>query len=212
MKTTIALVAALTCAASAFAQTDRYALRPYGLITYEAFSARQTFEAAFGQSAQPFWGAGAELILPHQFFIDVSASRFKKTGERAFISGGQVVKLLGIAETVTLTPFEVSGGYRFRLRRRPNLVPYVGAGIGWYSYKQTSDFSVPGEDVDTQHVGALLVGGAEFRVHRWIRLSIDGQYTHIPGILGIDPKALSTAAGETDLGGAAARFRFIVGR
>ena len=69
-----------------------------------------------------------------------------------------------------------------------------------------------GEDVDTQHVGALVVGGLEFRVHRWIALSADAQYTHIPGILGVDPNALSTQANEKDLGGIAARVKVIVGR
>jgi Outer membrane protein beta-barrel domain len=205
----IALILALAAAAPAAAQTDKITLRPYGMITEQAFSAQTTFNAIFGQAAQPFWGAGAELIWKRNIFVDVSASRFKKTGQRAFINQGQTFQL-GIPLTATLTPFEVTGGYRFHPRRRQNMTPFVGAGIGWYSYKETSAFAVAGEDIDTQHIGELVVGGVEFRVHRWVSLSVDGQYTHIPGILGTG--GLSKDAGESDLGGIAARFKFIVGR
>jgi opacity protein-like surface antigen len=211
MKTAACAIFAMMTALPAAAQTDSFALRPYGLITYQAFSAKTTFEATFGQSGQPFWGAGAQLILPKHIYVDVSASRFKKTGERAFFSQFGVSHLQ-VAETLTITPFEIAGGYRFQLKGYPSIVPFAGAGVGWYTFTQKSDFSQPGEDVDTNHVGALLVGGVEFQVHRWIRLSGDVQYTHIPGILGTESLAFSTAANETDLGGVAARFKFIVGR
>jgi len=209
MKTTVAFFIAVAAAAPAAAQTDRYALRPYGMITEQAFSAQTSFKATFGQSAYPFWGAGAELILPRNIYLDVSASRFKKTGQRAFINNGQTFRL-GIPLTATLTPFEIAAGYRFHPKRRRSMTPFVGAGIGWYSYKETSSFSAAGEDVDTQHVGELLVGGVEFRVHRWISLSVDAQYTHIPGVLGL--AGISKDAGEKDLGGIAGRFKFVVGR
>jgi hypothetical protein len=211
MKTAVCAIFAMITALPAAAQTDSFALRPYGLITYQSFSAKTSFEAIFGQSGQPFWGAGAELILPKHIYVDVSASRFKKTGELAFFSPFGVAHL-GIPQTITITPFEIAGGYRFQLKGYPSIVPFAGAGVGWYSFTQKSDFAEPGEDVDTTHVGGLLVGGVEFQVHRWIRLSGDVQYTHVPGILGVETKAFSTAANESDLGGVAARFKFIVGR
>jgi Outer membrane protein beta-barrel domain len=209
MKTAVFAMFAVMTALPATAQTDSFALRPYGLITYQAFSAKTTFDATFGKSSYPFWGAGAELILPKHIYIDVSASRFKKTGQRAFLNNGQVFQL-NIPLTATITPFEVAGGYRFALTRYPTVIPFVGAGVGWYAYKETSDFAAAGEDIDMTHVGGLFVGGVEFRVHRWIALSGDVQYTHIPGILGTG--GVSKDAGENDLGGVAARFKFIVGR
>jgi opacity protein-like surface antigen len=209
MRTAAFAIFALVTALPAAAQTDSFALRPYGLITYQAFSAKTTFDATFGQSSYPFWGAGAELILPNHIYVDVSASRFKKTGQRAFLNNGQVVQL-NIPLTATITPFEVAGGYRFVLRRSPSITPFAGAGVGWYAYKETSDFAAAGEDVDMTHIGALLVAGVEFRVHPWIALSGDVQYTHIPGILGTG--GISKDANESDLGGIAARFKFIVGR
>jgi len=211
MKTAATLLFVVGAATTAWAQSESFALRPYALVTAQAFSAKSTFDATFGGSTYPFWGAGAELILPRNIYIDVSASRFKKTGQQAVYSTFGITRT-GIAETVTITPFEIAGGYRFRLRGHDTLVPFVGAGVGWYAYTQKSDFSLPGEDVDTRHVGGLLVGGVEFRVHPWIRLSGDVQYTHVPGILGVEPTAFSTAANEHDLGGVAGRFKFIVGK
>ncbi len=205
---TIALVVTLGVATPAVAQ-NTVTLRPYGMITYEQFAATTTFDAAFGQSGQPFWGAGAQLILTNGVYVDVSASRFSKEGQRAFVNNGQVFQL-NIPVTASLTPFEVAVGYRFRLRRHPDLVPFAAGGFGWYSYKESSTFSVAGEDIDSSHAGLLVNGGVEFRVHRLIRLSLDAQYTHIPGVLGSG--GVSQEVGESDLGGIAARFKFIVGR
>jgi hypothetical protein len=56
----------------------------------------------------------------------------------------------------------------------------------------------------------VLNGGAEFRLHRWIGVGVDAEYTHVPGILG--QGGISQQAGESDLGGVAARVKLIVGR
>jgi hypothetical protein len=56
----------------------------------------------------------------------------------------------------------------------------------------------------------VLNGGADFRLHPWIRVGADVQYTHVPGILGT--AGVSAQASEDDLGGVAARFKLIVGR
>ena len=140
-------------------------------------------------------------------FVDVTVSRFKASGERAFRFDGQNFGL-GIPLTVTETPVEASGGYRFHVS--PRLVPYVGAGIGSYSYEETSDFSNDDENIKTRHTGYLVTGGAEFRLGRWLGLTADVQYTRVPGILG--DGGISKDADEDDLGGLAARFRVIVGR
>jgi hypothetical protein len=219
MKILTALFLALTVAAPLTAQTRRtmsagssdppVSLRGYGMVTEQQFSAQTTFEGVFGRAAQPFWGGGAEVVFRDGIYVDVGLSRFKKTGQRAFRSNGKTYQL-NIPLTATVTPFEVSGGYRFRLGRHQSVIPFVGGGIGSYGYKETSGFSDSTENVDTRHVGGLVVGGVEFRVHRWIGLGVDAQYTHIPGILGTG--GLSKDANENDLGGVAARFKVIVGR
>ena len=194
-------------------QTDDTApaisLRPFVMGAEQAFSAVNTFDAVFGQSREPFFGGGLQVVFGGRFYAEASASRFRKTGERAFRANGENFRL-GLSLTADITPFEVTGGYRFPLSRRASVVPYVAAGFGSYAYKETSPSSDAGENVDTRHAGFVANGGVEFRLHRWVGLSVDAQYTHIPGILGA--LGISKAAAENDLGGVAARFKVIVGR
>jgi hypothetical protein len=223
MKTTIALLLMLAASTPLAAQTrpasprpavtsstePAVSLRGFIMGTEQQFAAKTTFEAVFGRPAQPFWGGGAQVVFRGGLFAEVSGSQFKKTGQRAFVSNGQTFRL-GIPLTATITPVELSGGYRFRLRKHQTIIPHVSGGVGWYSYKETSSFSDSGENIDTRHNGFLLDGGIEFRVHRFVGLAVDGQYTHIPGILG--DGGISKDVNETDLGGIAARFKLIIGR
>ncbi len=216
--TLIALVLAALCASPAAAQQrrlpppppppDQPYLRPFFLVTGEAFTAGQTFDAIFGQRFQPFFGGGLQFGMRNGVFIEAAASRFSKTGQRAFIGPTGQVFQVGVPLTATVTPFEVTAGYRFRHRR--TVVPYVGAGIGTYAYSESSPRSDTGEDVNARHTGFLVTGGVEFRASRWVRVSGDVQYTHVPGILGAG--GVSQQANETDLGGTAARFKVLVGR
>jgi len=221
MKTTLMLFVALAMSAPLAAQTRRPAappgssgeplvsLRGFVLGSEQRFSAKTTFNAVFGQPVQPFLGGGAQLVFRHGVFVDVSASQFKKTGERAFFSNGEVFQL-GIPLTATITPIELSVGYRRPVEDHETIIPYVGAGVGWYQYKETSSFSDPSENVDTRKNGYLANIGVELRLHRWVGVAVDVQYTHIAGILGTN--GISKDANETDLGGIAARFKLIIGR
>ncbi len=213
MRTIAAAFIAALVAVPAAAQVEppKISFRPFFVVTGEQMAAKTAFNAAFGGSFQPFFGGGVQLAFRDGLFVEVGASRFSKTGEQAYYDQptGRTYTL-GIAQTVTITPFEVSAGYRARPGRLPHVVPYVGAGLGSYGYTQTSDFANSGENVDTRHVGFLVLGGAEFRLHRWIGVGVDAQYTHVPGILGA--AGLSQAAGENDLGGIAVRLKVLVGR
>ena len=211
----IVLLWALTLAVPASAQARRpplrpndlpaISLRPFFVFAEESFAARTTFETVFGKSFQPLWGGGLNVAFRNGFYVDVTASRFKKTGERAFFFEGQGYRL-GIPLTATLTPLEVTAGGRFRLT--PRVLPYVGVGVGSYRYQETSEFD--DGPFDERHVGYLVVGGVEFRVSRWVAVTGDAQYTRVAGIIGSG--GVSKEAGESDLGGAAGRFRVIIGR
>jgi len=219
MKTALAAVLALGLSAPLAAQSrsplpaaddePSFALRPFFVLTGEKVAAKQTFDATFGQSFAPFFGGGLELVLSEGsgFYVDGAISRFKKTGHRAFRTSGQNFSL-GIPLTATITPIELSAGYRFRTA--PRLFPYVGLGVGSYGYKETSDFSDAGENVDTRHSGYLAVGGAEVRLHRLVGIAGEVQYTRVRGILGNG--GISKDAGENDLGGIAVRLRVTFGR
>ncbi len=222
MRIIVALCAALAVAAPLAAQTRQPAraaaarsteplitIRGFFLATEEQFAAKTTFAAVFGKAAQPLFGGGAQVVFRDGIYVEVSGSRFSKSGQRAFVFNGQSFGL-GIPLTASLTPIETSVGYRFRLKNYRNVIPFVAAGIGQYHYKETSSGSGTGEDVDASHVGYLANAGVEFRLHQWVGVSIDAQYTHVPGIFGTG--GISQDAGENDLGGYAARFKVIVGR
>jgi opacity protein-like surface antigen len=182
-------------------------IRPFVFGTVQSFAAVDTFDAVFGRSYDPFFGGGVQVVFHEQYFVELSASRFKQTGQRAFIDNGRTFGL-GIPLTATITPFEVTGGYRFKLS--PRMRPYVAVGVGTYRYTETSNFSDATEDVDVRHAGFVLNGGADFRVHSWVSIGADVQYTRVPGIIGT--AGVSQQAGESDLGGVAGRLKLIVGR
>jgi hypothetical protein len=183
--------------------------RPFIFGEEEAFAAVETFKAVFGRSYEPFFGGGLQVAFHGTYYVEVNASRFKKTGQRVFRNNGQNFSL-GIPLTATITPIEIVGGYRFKPRQMPRVRPFLAAGVTVYSYKETSDFVDASDNVDTRHAGFAGTGGVEFRLGRWIGLSGDAAYTHVTGILG--QSGVSKAAGENDLGGIGARVRLIFGR
>jgi opacity protein-like surface antigen len=206
MKTIGAFLLILALAAPVRAQSVSF--RPFFLVTGEQMAAKSSFDATFGQSFEPFFGGGVSVVLPYGVWIDASVSRFEKTGQRTFDNDGKVFQV-GSPFTASVTPIEVTGGYRFRTSRR--LWAYVGAGIGSYEYAQSSSFD-PSDTFSTRHLGYLAVGGAEGRVQKWISLAADVQFTRVSGILGSGAFAISKDFGEDDLGGIAVRFRVLVGK
>jgi hypothetical protein len=214
VRQTLTAPSTTTARPSASSAPSTFSFRPFFVITGERFSASNTFRTVFGQSFEPMWGGGVELVLPSGVYVDVTASRFSKTGQTAFFFNGQGFGL-GIPLEVTLTPVEVSAGYRFTLTS-PNVVPYIGGGVGSYGYhEQSSTLGLSGSETsqaefNARHLGFLAVIGVDVRVSRWISVSGDVQYTRVTGIFGSG--GVSEQAGEKDLGGVAVRGRVLVGR
>ena len=210
MKTTLILLAGLVFATPAAAQdAPALSIRPFFVASEQSFAATQTFDATFDQHTGPFFGGGLQAVVLDHFVIEVGASRFRKDGDRAFLSGGKAFSL-GIPLTATITPLEITGGYRFLFASMPSVRPYAAAGWTRYAYKETSDFALDGDNIDTHHSGLVANGGVEVRLHRWIGAAFDVQYSRVRGILGT--AGVSQQAGEQDLGGVAARLKVIVGR
>jgi hypothetical protein len=182
-------------------------IRLVGTFAVERFAAATTFDAIFGRPIGSLFGGGARVDRGH-LFVEVTASRFRKSGERGFGADGDGFGL-GIPLTVTITPVEFTVGRKLR-QFAGSITPYVGGGVGIYGYKETSPAAEAGDAVNLRHAGWLLVGGAEFRIHRLVALGADLHYTNVPGILG--EGGLSQAVDEPNLGGIAARFKVIFGR
>jgi opacity protein-like surface antigen len=203
MKAAVPLIAVLALAAPAAAQSA-VSVRTFALGSFQRMAAGETFDAELESSVQPFWGAGGEVVLSERVYVDVTLSRFKRTGERAFVFNNQPFPL-GIPVTARITPFELAGGVRFR--KGVTVLPYAGGGVGWYGYTEESPGSDAGEKVDVSHAGYVVQGGAEFAIQKWFAFAADLQYTHVPGILG--GGGLSAQLDERDLGGVAVRARLV---
>ena len=222
----IVLAAVASCAIShaevAFAQQrpaprpgpapQRTAIRGFGDLGVTLFSASDTFDAVLGSSKGVFFGGGVEVVFPRRYFFNVRVSRFEKSGERVFVDEGEVFPL-GIDMKVGITPIEVTGGYKFQPRGRTrNIIPYVGGGIGWHRYTETSDFADASDDVKETFTGYHALGGVEVRLGRLFAIGGEGQWTTVPDALGSETSSASDAFGETNLGGFGFRVRFTVGR
>ena len=174
------------------------------------FTARESFEAALGSSTGVVLGGGGGVVLPQNIFVDVRASRFTEEGSRVIAVDGEVFDL-GIPNTITITPVEVTGGYRFG-RTRDSVRPYAGGGISWYRYQESDAFATVDEAVDETFTGFHLLGGAEFRLHRFFGVAGEIAWSRIPDALGQQPTSLGAGFGETDLGGTTFRIKLVIGR
>lgn len=215
------LILSLVCAEPSSAQVTRPspppaaprepypAISPRGFVMFsqQQFVAKQTFEAVFGESVQPFRGGGVDVVLFRNFFAELGFSQFERTGQRVYRFGGETFGL-GIPLTAKISPVEVTGGYRLTEWRR--VIPYGGVGMGSYRYVESSDFSTTDENVDVRKKGLILFGGAEVRVMRWVGVSVDVRKSSIDEIIGAG--GISQEFGETDLGGTSFRVRILVGR
>jgi opacity protein-like surface antigen len=188
----------------AFAQ-----IRGFADVGSTTFAASESFETILGTASGVVFGGGVEAVLPFGLFANVRASQFKKDGERVFLFNGERFGL-GIPTTVTVTPIEVTGGYRFNRGQR--IVPYGGGGIGQHRYEETSDFADDDENVKESFTGYHLLGGVEVRVMRWIAAAGELQWTTVPDALGQDPNGVSSEFDETDLGGVTFRVKVVIGR
>lgn len=208
-KHTLLLLSCLALASPAAAQDPpALSFRPFVMGASQNFTASDTFDAVFETTRGTFFGGGVQVVIADRFVIEAGASRFEQEGERAFRSDAGSIFRLGIPLTATIVPFELTGGYRFPISER--VLPYVAAGFGSYSYKETSDFADAAENVDVRKSGFVVNGGAEVRLHRWMAVAADLQYSRVKGILG--EGGISEQVGEDDLGGVSFRFKFIVGR
>ena len=184
-------------------------IKGYGLVGGMSFAASESFDAVLDTSSGVIFGGGAEVGLPWGgLYFGVGAWRFSEEGERVFVSGSEVFRL-GIPLTIEVTPIEVTGGWRFK-NVSPRFVPYVGAGWSSYAYKETSDFADAGDNVDDRFSGFHILGGAEFKLTRWLGVGGELAWTTVPDALGTG--GASRAFDETDLGGVSYRLKISVGR
>lgn len=190
-------------------QPDRFAVRGYGLAGLHWFTASQTFEAVTGSGSGPAYGGGLRVHIPGGAYVDVGAWRYSADGERVFVTTSREVFKLGIPATVTVTPLEITAGWRF-----PNLLgpvsPHIGVGYTSLAYEETGDFAQSGDDASERYGGYHVAAGAEVRLHRWVGLIAEGAWTSVKD--GFGEAGASKAFGEDNLGGTSLRLKLVIGR
>jgi len=186
---------------------SRYTLRGFGIIEYEFFQARDSFDAIFESSSGLPYGGGAELSIGPLLFVQGRVSHTSKSGQRAFVYNGEVSRL-GITQTMTMTPIDVSAGYRFA--SQPRFTPYVAGGIGALVYHEESASADTSDDIKGTFVSYHVGGGVEVPlVKKWLSVAGEFQYRSVPGALGDD--GVSKEFGETNLGGMSLCVKFLIG-
>jgi hypothetical protein len=178
-------------------------LRAYAIVDSNAVAAKESFDAVLGTSHLTSFGGGVDVVeIWKHLFARVAVTRARKSGSRAFVANGEAFPL-GIPLTVTMTPVEVGGGWRF-VSKSSWLTPYAGVAFLSMGYSETSKFAEAGENTDQRFTGQDVFGGVEVRIVKWLVAGGEVQYRRVPNALGAG--GVSQDFGETDLGGVTARF------
>ena len=203
-------LAALPRDAGAQTQPEPLSLQGFGMAGLMTFSAADSFDAVLDTHSGAIYGGGLRLVLPGGPYLEVGAWRFEEDGERAFATSTGQVFPLGIPMTVTMTPLEITGGWRFHGLLGPRFTPYVGGGFTSMRYEETAEFAGTDDDVSDRFNGFHLTGGADYRLARWIAVGGDVTWTSIADAIG--ESGVSAVFEEDNLGGTSLRVRIILGR
>lgn len=182
----------------------------YGMFGNFSLTAKESFDAITGSSSGPIYGGGARIGVPFGgLFFDVGAWRYRAEGERVFPFGDQIFKL-GIPVEITMVPIELSAGWQFKFRKLPKFVAYGAGGLTSMSYRETSDFATDAENVDDRFAGYHLIGGAEYKIRKWLGAGGEVAWTTVPNAIG--ENGVSAAFNETNLGGTTFRVKVTIGQ
>ncbi len=186
---------------------SQYSFRGFGSLEFEYFQAHQSFDAIFSSSTGFLYGGGAEVSIGPQWFVQGRVSHMSKTGERAFVYNGEVSHL-GIADTVSMTPFDVSVGYR--VASKSPVTPYVAGGAGFLSYTETSASADSTDNTSGTFASYHVAGGVEVPiVRKWLSIAGEVQYRSVPGAIG--KEGISKDLNESNLGGLSACVKILIG-
>ncbi len=208
-QTLLALVAVTALAAPAAAQTyspspESVGFRAYGVFDGTSAAASKSFTAVFGSSQVSGFGGGAEIDVWRNLFLRVAATRARRTGSRVFVDDTGQAFTLNIPPTVTMTPIEAGGGWRFASKSR--VTPYVGAAFVSLGYEEASAFSQSGENVNERYTGGEGFGGVDVALGKGLFVGGEAQYRRIA--VPLVSSSVMAPFREDGLGGFSARGLF----
>jgi opacity protein-like surface antigen len=160
-----------------------------------------SFTAILGSSSGQVFGAGAELAFRSGVFVRADVSYFRDEGERVELIDGEIVPL-GIPLTLSLTPMEFSGGYRFSAitlgrRGRVRLVPFVGGGLGVVRFREETDEEHPDEEMSDGFTSYHLLSGLDVPLGRRVAIGVELTRRWVRD--GLGSGGISEAFGETTM-------------
>ncbi len=175
----------------------------------ETFTATESFKAVFDSARAPVFGGGIAVLTRPGLFGDIRLSRIRKSGQRVVVLDGTVYPL-GVSNTLTITPVEVSAGYRWQ-RRGWKAHPYLGGGMGWHRVSEMATAATGSDDAPHTFTGFQLIGGLDLPLGRWVAAAGEVRWRTIPGALD-HANSVGNALGESNLGGVDVLARVIIGR
>ena len=187
-------------------------VRGFGMFGNTTFTAKESFDAVLDKHSGPIFGGGGQVLFPWAgLFAEVGAWQFSDEGNRVFIGPNDEIFKLDETVDITVTPLELTGGFRFeRVTRSRKFVPYVGVGYSSYRYKEEGQFAVGDENVDDRFNGFHLLGGAEYQVMRWLAVGGEVAWSSVADSIG--QAGVSAHFAEDNLGGTSIRLKIAVGR
>jgi outer membrane protein with beta-barrel domain len=189
------------------AASAQVTVRGFADAGFMTFSATDSFKAILGKSSGPLYGGGIEFG-DRQFFLSLGARRFSHEGHRVFVFENQVFTL-NVNDKVTVTPVDLTFGYRFRSH---GLVPFAGGGVSWSRFTEISDHATDDENVKHTYRGGHIMGGAEVPLQRWLAAAVDAQWSAVPDDFDAAATSVAKLYDEHDLGGFTVRARIVFGR
>src|SRR5262245_45894477 len=172
---------------------------------YDMTGARDSAKAVFDSSGGATFGAGLRLGFGPRWFASVGTHYFSKDGQRAFVADPQSPAFrLGHPLNARVIPVFALGGYRFRADK--TLVPYVAAGLGFTSFRETSTVAELEETHSESKFSYHFGGGAEYG-QGTLRFGVEVLYTSAPDTLGLG--GVSQVYDENDAGGISFMARII---
>lgn len=202
----------VVCAAPAAAQGGGGTSKLHGRVFVwgdaQQMTAKESFEAVTGSSSLSGAGVGLEVHrVWRKVFLRAATSKLTADGQRVFVFDGTVFPL-GIPLEVSMRPVEIGAGWRFSPVGK-RLVPYLGAGVLWMKYNETTSGDSSSEAVRETWRGAVVFGGVDVQV--WRAVSAGAEVAWRSATVK-DPGGVFAAFGEDSLGGASVRVLLSIGR
>ena len=183
-----------------------------GIVDVSAvwMTASESFKAVTGKSMRTQFGGGVQVVNVWKgLYAEGLVGWSSLDGSRVFVYNDTVYGL-GIPVSITLTPIDAGGGWRFPLGKKRKAHAYAGGGVTFMKYQEESDFAGAEDNVDETFTGFYAAGGVEIPLAKWIHLRGEARYTSIPNALGI--AGVSVDFDETDLGGIAVAVKLAIGK